>query len=91
MASKSDTRVQIPIRDQGKATCPDHQSEVMFGCKLVCLECVTYTHQGHKFDKIADLASNKKHKIQDYVKKLEKNGITTNQTQYKIHRPKIQR
>jgi len=80
MASKPATRIQIPIRGQGQTTCPDHQSEVLCICKncdgqLVCLQCITSTHNGHEFDNISDVASIKKQKIHDFVKKAEKTKL----------------
>ncbi|XP_033758384.1 uncharacterized protein LOC117340731 [Pecten maximus] len=43
--------------------------------ELICMDCVTESHYGHKFGKLTDYVADQKREIQQYVDKLSKTDI----------------
>jgi len=75
---------QYSARGYGHVHCIFHYSNIVFACKtcdgeLVCMECVTSSHQHHSFEKIADSAINKKTVLENYLQEAE-NTILPNLT-----------
>ncbi|XP_033758826.1 uncharacterized protein LOC117341101 [Pecten maximus] len=61
--------------------CPRHKGMgFIYVCKscedeLICMDCVTESHNGHKIGKLTDYVADQKREIQQYVDKLSKSDI----------------
>lgn len=74
-------RSLIPVRVKGSIFCKHHPArEVSLVCEdcegeLVCVECVTSTHQRHGLVKLSDVAPLKRDLIRTFMEKAEKTAI----------------
>ncbi|XP_069124774.1 E3 ubiquitin-protein ligase TRIM71-like [Argopecten irradians] len=74
-------RSLIPVRINGTIYCTHHpEREVTLVCEdcegtLVCVECVTSTHQRHGLVKLIDVAPLKRENIKTFIEKAERTAI----------------